>query len=418
MRVDTLIEGMIIAWAAMKANKIRAALTILGVSIGVAVVVTMAAVITGIKTSIADSLTASGPRNFIVMPFDITGVRISDDRPPWWYNPEITDAEVRRVGTLPAIKSATAALTFQATFTRGSERMSGVESRGFSSDWPDYTVGEFTGGRNFGTVEADEGRPVVVLSDGLAEELFGLEDPVGKTVRAGSGWRGVSERFTVIGVYTPEENIFGNLAPNWAVFPYVTATRRLKARNPFSFAQILVVPQDTVAVAAAEDQVIGALRSMRKLEPAAENNFAIMRPTQLLEIFNRFTSVFFAVMLALSSVGLLVGGVGVIGIMLISVTERTREIGVRKALGATRREILWQFLVESGAMTLMGGAFGLTLGGLAAWGVARFTPIPAVIPLWSIAAALVAAALTGIVFGLIPALRASRLDPVAALRYE
>ena len=418
MRLDTLAEGMVIAWAAMRANKIRALLTVLGVSIGVAVVVAMAAVITGIRTSIADSFSAAGPRNFIVMPFDIAGVRLSDDRPPWWDNPEITDAEVRRVASLPAVKSATAALTFQSTFSRDGERMSGVESRGFSSDWVDYTLGEFTAGRNFGSVEADEGRPVVVLSDGLAEELFGLEDPIGKTVRAGSGWRGVNERFTVIGVFKQEENVFGDLAPNWAVFPYVTSTRRLKARNPFSFAQILVVPVDELPVEDAEDQVIGALRSMRGLAPAEDNNFAIMRPTQLLEIFNRFTNVFFAVMLALSSVGLLVGGVGVIGIMMISVTERTREIGVRKALGATRREILWQFLVESGAMTLMGGAFGLTLGGLGAWSVARFTPIPAVIPLWSIVAALVAAALTGIVFGLIPALSASRLDPVAALRYE
>ena len=418
MKLHTLTEGMTIAFEAMRSNKIRAGLTVLGVSIGVAVVVAMAAVVTGIQTSIEDSFMAAGPRNFIVMPFDITGVRLSDNRPPWWGNPEITDAEVARVGRLPAIRSATAALTFQANFIRGSERMSGVESRGFSSDWVDYTLGEFIAGRNFGSVEADQGRPVVVLSEGLAEELFGSEDPVGQTVRAASGWRGVNERFTVIGIFKQEENVFGGVVPNWAVFPYVTATRRLKARNPFSFAQILVVPHDDADVATAEDQVIAALRSMRGLRPAEDNNFAIMRPTQILEIFNRFTSVFFAVMLALSSVGLMVGGVGVVGIMLISVTERTREIGVRKALGATRREILWQFLVEAGVMTLMGGAIGMALGGLGAWSVARFTPIPAIIPIWAVVLALIAAALTGMLFGLLPALRASRLDPVAALRYE
>jgi putative ABC transport system permease protein len=135
-------------------------------------------------------------------------------------------------------------------------------------------------------------------------------------------------------------------------------------------------------------------------------------------MFNRLTGVFFIVMLALSSVGLMVGGVGVIGIMLISVTERTREIGVRKAVGATRREILWQFLVEAGVLTLMGGAAGLVLGGLAAKGVEAATPIPASIPLWSVLTALGMALLTGMLFGLLPAMRASKLDPVDALRYE
>lgn len=134
--------------------------------------------------------------------------------------------------------------------------------------------------------------------------------------------------------------------------------------------------------------------------------------------FNRLTGVFFIVMLALSSVGLMVGGVGVIGIMMISVTERTREIGVRKALGATRREILWQFLVESSTVTLVGGAIGMLAGALLAFLVQAVTPIPAAIPLWAVLAALVMAAVSGIIFGLWPAWRAARLDPVVALRYE
>jgi putative ABC transport system permease protein len=167
-----------------------------------------------------------------------------------------------------------------------------------------------------------------------------------------------------------------------------------------------------------EDQVTGLLRSIRGLAPGEPNDFSILRSTQLLELFDQFTGVFFIVMLALSSVGLLVGGVGVVGIMMISVTERTREIGIRKAVGATGGEILWQFLVEAGFLTMLGGAAGLLLGAGLAWGVAAATPIPAAVPLWAALAGLSMAALTGMVFGLVPAARAARMEPVDALRYE
>jgi putative ABC transport system permease protein len=180
----------------------------------------------------------------------------------------------------------------------------------------------------------------------------------------------------------------------------------------------VVRPADSVTVGQAQDDVIAAIRVKRGLKPAQENNFAVVTQDKLLDTFNSVTSGFFLVMLALSSVGLLVGGVGVVAIMMISVTERTREIGVRKALGATRREILFQFLVEASSLTLLGGAIGLAVGGLIAWAIARFTPVPATVPLWSVVAALVASAITGIFFGMYPATKASRLDPVEALRYE
>lgn len=417
--LDFLLEGFRIAVDALLSNKVRASLTIVGVAIGVAVVVAMAAVITGIRSSIESQFEAAGPRNFSVMPFDFSGVRISgNDGPPWWKNPEITDAEVRRVGALPSISSATAQIDDNVTVSRRGERVNSVSAAGRSSNWEGFVEGEFVAGRNFTSREADEGRPVIVISDRLAEELFGPVDPIGQTVRASSGWRGVNERFTVIGVFAQAENVFGELSPFYMIMPYHAAIRRLKAKNPFTFASIVVVPRDDVEVDEAKDQVIGAMRSMRGLRPADENNFGILQFDQLLEIFNRFTGAFFAVMLGLSSVALMVGGVGVIGIMLISVTERTREIGVRKAVGATRQEILWQFLVEAAVLTSFGGAVGLALGGLASWGVASFTPIPALIPIWSVVAALGAAAFTGMVFGLLPAVRAARLEPVVALRFE
>jgi putative ABC transport system permease protein len=168
----------------------------------------------------------------------------------------------------------------------------------------------------------------------------------------------------------------------------------------------------------AQDQVIAAMRGIRGLGPREENNFALIASAQIMELFNRFTSVIFLVMLALSSAGLLVGGVGVIGIMLISVTERTREIGIRKAVGATKREILWQFLFEAVTVTCIGAMIGMLIGAGGAYLVAALTPIPASVPFGAIVAALVMAAVAGVLFGMWPAWKAARMDPVEALRYE
>jgi putative ABC transport system permease protein len=166
------------------------------------------------------------------------------------------------------------------------------------------------------------------------------------------------------------------------------------------------------------DEVTAAIRASRSLKPAQENNFALVSQDKILDTWNKITSGFFLVMLALSGVGLMVGGVGVVAIMMISVTERTREIGVRKALGATRREIMFQFLVEAATLTLVGCIVGMTMGGLIAWGIRSFTSIPAVVPLLSVIAAVLMSILTGVIFGLYPANKASKLDPVEALRYE
>jgi putative ABC transport system permease protein len=181
---------------------------------------------------------------------------------------------------------------------------------------------------------------------------------------------------------------------------------------------VAVLPTEEATAEQAQQQVIGALRSKRGLKPGDPNNFAIVTQDRVLEAFNKITAGFFIAMIALSSVGLMVGGVGVVAIMMISVTERTREIGVRKALGATRREIMFQFLVEAATLTLVGCLVGMAFGYLIAAGIRQFTPIPATIPLLSVVAAVIASILTGVLFGLYPASRASRLDPVEALRYE
>ena len=417
--LTALGEGLLIAYEAIRANKVRASLTILGVAVGVSVVVAMAALITGFKTSMSQAFESAGPNNFSVTRFDYTAARQTDEgnnRPPWWNKPKLQPREAERIAELPGIAEALYSFQFNADFDFEGQRVRNVNSQGFSSGWVRYSQGDFIAGRDFTPAEVRQNRALVVITDALAEELFGQRDPIGKRVRVGNVFRGTQEPFTVVGVFAPEPNIFTSVVKHFAVFPYTAAQRRLRQSDFMS--SILVVPEDSVSMLDAQDEVIAAMRGIRGLGPRDENNFALLASAQLMEMFNQLTAVIFLVMLALSSAGLLVGGVGVIGIMLISVTERTREIGIRKAVGATRREILWQFLVEASVLTALGAAGGMLLGWGLASVVAALTPLPARIPIWAVGTALAMAALTGMLFGLLPAYRASRLDPVDALRYE
>jgi putative ABC transport system permease protein len=411
--VSAVREGVGIALDSLRSNRVRAALTILGIVIGVATVMAMASMIVGVRSAVTDELSAMGPDNFVLERFDQTEVRFISDgsqRPPWEGKPPITPAEAELIASLPAIQSATPAVSTSVEMRRESTVISSVEVRGRGHLWPDYSRGEFIFGRNF--LPAEEGRAaqVVVLSEAASDAVFQGRNPVGEYVRM----RG--ERFQVIGVFREPGNIFSGMMPSWVTVPASTAVQRLRA-NP-DWYSLLIVPEVGYSQAEAIDQVTSALRAYRGLRPAEENDFAVIRQEALTQMFDRLTGVFFLVMLVLSSIGLMVGGVGVVAIMMISVTERTREIGVRKALGATRREILWQFLVESMTVTVIGGGIGVIFGGGGAMLLGALTPIPAAVPLWSVVAALAVSAVAGIGFGLYPANRAARLDPVEALRYE
>ena len=415
-----IIESLRVAFDALRANWMRTFLAALGVGIGVGVVVTVSAVITGIRSEVMTAFEASGPQNFTVMPFDFSDARASFNagRPPWWDRPEITNEEVRRVQSLPAVSEAVAGYEFEAALRFESQWAWSVAFRGYSSGWAAFFGGDFVAGRDFTAAEGSQARRVNVPSSKLAENLFGELDPVGKRVRVSAGRRASNELFTVVGVFEPLPNLLGELAENFAHIPFTAADKRLKARTRWTFMNIQVVPREAVGPDEAQNQVVAALRSMRELGPREDNNFAIIAGEQVMEMFNQFTGMFLVVMVGLSSVGMLVGGIGVIGIMLISVTERTSEIGIRKSIGATRREIKWQFLIEASLMTAAGAGVGLLVGWGASEGIASISPLPARIPLWSVFASLTIAALTGIVFGMLPAVRASKLPPVDALRQE
>jgi putative ABC transport system permease protein len=418
-RLMYVFEGVAIAIDSMRANKARAALTILGVAIGVFVVVALSSVVRGINESFARDVEAAGPTSFFVYRRPISGFNAcdgSEDTCPERRNPPITNDEGIGIGRLPSIYAVTQHVAGGSSFKYHDRQLNaGVEF--YSSNWTDVDGGDIYPGRSFTYTEDQTGARVVVINDKLAESLFGESDPLDKHILVD----GVD--FVVIGLYhytaspmgTPT-SAGGGDSPK-AIIPLETGRRHLRIWVGGN--NLIVKPRAGVGVDEAVDEVTAYLRGHRGLKPGRRATFDIVTQDKLLATYNKLFGTFFVVGMALSSVGLLVGGVGVIAIMMISVTERTREIGVRKALGATRGTILWQFLVEAVTLTGIGAAIGL-LGGVAVAITVRnvWPAIPASTPASAILSALAASAVTGVLFGMLPAVRAARLDPVAALRHE
>jgi len=408
-----IFEGVGIAVAALRSNKTRAALTILGIAIGVMVVMVIASIINGINTDVARLFEEAGSRTFYVDRYFRGGISVSDgsdEMSPWRRRPNLTADEAERLSRLPAVAFVDLMEFWGASASYEGKDLGNVSIEGRIENWIRVSGGDIYPGRSFTRVETLTSARVTLVTDKMAEQLFGPLDPVGKTIKLNG------QSFEVIGKYTPPPNLFGDGDGPRAIMPHTTLNKYIKPQR--GWMRIAVAARESVTVADAIDDVTIAMRTMRGLRPAEESNFDIVTPDKLLDTWNKITGVFFLVMTVLSAVGLMVGGVGVIAIMMISVTERTREIGVRKALGARRREILWQFLVEASTLTLIGGIVGMVLGGGIAFAVSKLTPLPTTVPIWAIVAALGAAAFTGIIFGIYPAARAARLDPVDALRYE
>ncbi len=412
-RLYNLTEGVRIALEAIVGNKVRAGLTILGVAVGVFVVVVISAAVHGINQSVAKDFESTGPTTFFVSRYPITFEACdgTEDTCAWLRNPAISWGDVAALERLENASAIGVQMRWSAPFKYRDKALNSAGIEAYTPNWASFGAPDMLpGGRVFTEQEFRSAARVVVLNTTMSERLFGESDPLGKVISI------KSVPFTVIGVYKETGSFLSGADRPKGVMPVTTLQRALNVSR--SDMGLVVKPRANVPRDVMVDEVTATLRGLRGLRPSQESNFAIITQDKLLETYNSIFGIFFLVMIALSAVGLIVGGVGVVAIMMISVTERTREIGVRKALGATRNTILFQFLIEAVTLTGIGAMIGLFFGWLVSMVVRNTTSIDSSVPPLAVVAALLASAVTGVMFGMIPAARAAKLDPVEALRHE
>jgi putative ABC transport system permease protein len=410
---DQIRENVGIAFDALRSSKLRSALTILGVVIGVSTVMSMAAIVRGIQRQIVRTIEIAGPTTFYVMKV-YSQTPLNPDALPKWVRvrPNLTKREADRIAQLPEISYGAIWAQIIGRLEYKGQRSQPTQLIGADDRFTEIQGGDLASGRWFTRAELTSGSAVAVVNENAARRLFGRETPLGKTIRLGG------RPVEIIGLYMPPENIFAPPgAETGAIVPFLLLDHQYTIDRT-SGLYIAVKPRPGVPVDQAQEAVTVLLRELRHLRPADRNSFDLITQDQILDIFDKLTGAFFLVMIVLSSVGLMVGGIGVMAIMMVSVTDRTREIGVRKALGATRGDIMLQFLIEASTLTGIGGAIGIVIGLGMGGVVTKFMKVDAAPPAALTAIAVTVSVGIGVVFGLLPARRASRLDPVEALRYE
>ncbi len=412
-------ESLGVALATMASQKMRAFLTTLGVVVGVASVITVAAIIDGLNQHITDKVREIGSQSFFVTRFRLFTFdfeRLPEEiRLRKHFTPE--DAAAIR-HQCPSVHKVTPILT-RAVFLGGANLVqftkNSVEDailRGAETELVDvlpvYAVKE---GRLYTEEEDRHAAPVCLLGGAMADALFGPLDPIGHTIRVNG------RPFRVIGVFERHQGLFGGPGVDqFVIVPYHTFAKM----HPEIEEVILGVSvADPSLLGKAEDEVIEVMRRRRHVPPQAKNDFEISSPDILTDLWKQLTGAIVVLTLIIASIGLLVGGIGVMNVMLVSVTERTAEIGVRKAVGARRKDIRAQFLLEAVTLTGVGGVIGILAGVLASVTVATFFPsLPARVSVFWTLMGLVISLSVGLFFGIYPAVKAANLDPVRCLRYE
>lgn len=416
MNLFEVKEGVLMALTALKANKMRSFLTILGVLIGVTAVIGMVSIIQGLNNSMAQQIESLGSDTIYVTRFKI-GIRMGRmpeeerNRKPITfedamavreYCPSVNEVSPQNWG--PGSK----------IIKYGKEEVTYFELIGVLPEYEVVNNNYVEEGRFFTDADVNYRADVIVLGPDLAEKLFPFQDPVGKEVLLG-GANYSPRRFTVIGVMEKRPNLLGESMNNFVLLPYWTYMQLYPEEK-----ELLLVarPRSPELMSKAIDEITELMRRRRAVPPDKPNDFAVSTQDDLMNVYHQITGAIYLVMVVISSIGLLVGGVGVMNIMLVSVTERTREIGIRKAIGAKKRNIIWQFLIEAMTLSGSGGVLGILIGLLLSQLIGAVTPLPASISLpWVIIGFSVAVGV-GLIFGIYPAYRAARVDPIISLRYE
>jgi putative ABC transport system permease protein len=402
-------EAAVIALGAIWSNKLRSFLTVLGNIVAVTSIIAVVSLVQGMNAYVTDAIVSDvGADNFTIQRTPI--VRSQEDEERNRNNPRITldEADAIRdfsdnVGAVAAQAQATASAVY------GSQQIDGVQVQGVSRDYVYFETFNTERGRLINPVEIETDRPVTVLGWDVADKLFGPVDPLDKIIKLGN------QHFRVIGVSEKKGSVFGNSQDNFAIIPLPSYQKMFGARMNL---QLLVKPRTPEVLNAAMDDATVALRIDRKLHPKDPDNFGIFTAGSLLDLYHAATNGIFAVLIGVVALSLVVGGIVIMNIMLMVVSERTREIGLRKALGARRRDIIWQILTESVTLSTFGGVVGTFLGFIAAFVVSKVSPLPASVQVWSVAIGIGITAVVGLFFGLYPAMRAAKLDPIEALRRE
>ncbi|RMF70227.1 MAG: FtsX-like permease family protein [Calditrichaeota bacterium] len=402
-----LWEGMVMAFGSLRAHKMRFFLTTLGIMIGVATVIAILTLIGGLDTAFSQQIANLGSDNLYIskLPWS-SGMEFFKYR----NRKDITTKEVEAVQKYATLVKASAPLTSTRRSVKyRNETVSGVLVNGTNEQYKDVANAYPDYGRFMTALEVKHRRHVAVLGWEVASKLFQREDPLGKKIFIGGF------PFRVVGVLEKRGEILGeNLDAN--IYIPLGAFQAIFGSRRSLMIRVKVV--DPALLDEAKDELRGILRRVRKVKPWQDDDFAINQQDTLTDLYNSLTTGLYAVAVGIGAISLLVGGIGIMNIMLVAVTERTREIGVRKAIGARRRDVMWQFLVESVVISAVGGLIGIAIGFGLGKIVESVSPIPAHISAFAVSVGLGFSAAVGIFFGLYPASKAARLDPIDALRYE
>jgi putative ABC transport system permease protein len=408
--VNKFLDAVSVALSSVWANKLRSFMMVLGNVVAVTSIIAVVSLIRGMDTYVANAIVGEvGAGTFRVERIGFITSQEEEERARR-RNPIITRADAEAIGAFSEhIDAVMAEMSMSANVVFGNTELENTQIRGVSADFAEFSGFDAALGRIPSRLEVERNRPVVFLGWDTAENLFKGRNPLDQIIMI----RG--RHFRVVGVAEQKGSVFGNSQDEFAVIPLGAFQKLFGARWSLSLS---VKPTDPEMMPAAMEDARVALRIQRQLGPKEDDNFGILTSDTLINFWRTFSAGIFAVLLGIVSLSLVVGGIVIMNIMLMVVSERTREIGLRKALGARRRDIIWQILTESTTLSLIGGLIGTTLGFGLAFAVEQFSPLPARIEVWSVALGLGMTAAVGIFFGLYPAMRAASLDPIEALRRE